>query len=521
MYPKSLLLLAYYSVSIVLLSTSLVSSTSTCSLSVLSNDYTPIGTLRTRNTSSITNPYPFSVGTECMDRNYTIYDNWKMYLAATGSKEARVQGGWYRCEPTGKGIYDYNWLDNIVYDMYYNQSVTPWIQLSYGNPNYGIDGGTEESNSPLPNGTALTAFFNWVTSTVNRYNTIVTTWEIWNEPEIGKIDANDYANFAIQVAKLIKQINSKAIIRFGVFAGVDITYAKTVLSVIQQTNTVNLFDVLTYHPYAYNPDSVYDQVSTLHELVTNVSTSLSIAQGENGAPSQPFTYGALGDYNWTECSQSKWVSRRIMGDRSRDIPTSTFTLVDICYITDNKSTINTKGLIEAICPDKTIVRPKLSYSIVQRLYSTMDNTVTTVPSNAYTVQLIDINHPSNIYNNPSTIYTSLFISTDGKNRIVFSAWNASNTPANADQTITNVYNVTLTVNIASLPMNVIPNRVRAISNMHDTISWRLVDVLTGTVYSIDIDMNQQGSTITYTIPYVPIADFAVLLGDEVFFPIGN
>lgn len=522
-------MISYGSLFFILLGTIVSSSSfifaqsSSCSLPVPVNYYTSIGTLNVRNTTDISESYPYSIGTECMDRNYTIYDNWKDYLAPLGIKAARIQGGWYRCEPV-KGEYDFNWLDSIVYGMIQNQNVIPWIQLSYGNPNYGTEGGTPESTSPLPNGTGLTGFLQWTTSIVTRYSSLVNTWEIWNEPEVGKITANNYAAFAIQVAQTIRSIQPNAIIRFGVLAGADVEYASAVLAIIKDQKSINLFNVLTYHPYAYNPDSVYEDVNNLQMIVQNISASLSIAQGENGAPSEPFTYGALGDYNWTECSQGKWISRRIVGDRSRNISTSTFTIVDICYITNNKSTINTKGIISANCPDKTIIKPKLAYGIVQRIVSTMDNRIVAIPVNQYTVQFVPVEDrkkgiPNSSSFSSSSMYTSLFMSNDRKNNILFSAWNASGTPTNSDETITNLYNVTITVDINAFYSSVGKNKNNAFSIVTGTNQWRLADILTGTVYSVIIDINQQNNVIIYSIPYVPVSDFVLLLGEESLLPI--
>ncbi len=58
----------------------------------------------------------WSVGAETMDRDYTIYENWKQYLGPLGFKKARIQAGWAKTEKQ-KGQYDWKWLDEIITDM--------------------------------------------------------------------------------------------------------------------------------------------------------------------------------------------------------------------------------------------------------------------------------------------------------------------------------------------------------------------------------------------------------------------
>ena len=66
-----------------------------------------------------------SVGFECLDRE--LYDPERCYdpLAATGTKFARCQTGWFRCERE-KGKYDFAWLDAIV-DNHLKRGVKPWF----------------------------------------------------------------------------------------------------------------------------------------------------------------------------------------------------------------------------------------------------------------------------------------------------------------------------------------------------------------------------------------------------------
>jgi hypothetical protein len=140
-------------------------------------DWMPIGTMPRLNTSAM--PVSgLSVGAETMDRNYTVFNNWRGWLPALSAKTARVQAGWARCEPV-PGVYDWAWLDEIVTGMTDSAvAVVPWLQLSYGNPVY-PSGGTPESDSPLPSGdVALAAWDAWVTAVIKRYGLYVHAFEV-------------------------------------------------------------------------------------------------------------------------------------------------------------------------------------------------------------------------------------------------------------------------------------------------------------------------------------------------------
>lgn len=226
----------------------------------------------------------------------------RSYVNPLGAKHARVQAGWARCEPH-PGQFDWAWLDEIVYGLA-AAGATPWLQVSYGNPSYGPGSGTPEASSPLPTSpAALQGWHTWVGALVSRYGTIVNTWEVWNEPNCQNISASDFSVFTASTAATIRKGQAAASIRFGVVCGVDVYYATALLSALNTSGNLGLVNSLTYHPYAYNPDSVYGSVAELASAVKLYSSDITIAQGENGAPSVGGGYGAITQYNWTECSQ--------------------------------------------------------------------------------------------------------------------------------------------------------------------------------------------------------------------------
>lgn len=71
---------------------------------------------------------PWSIGAETIDRDFTVYANFKKYLGPLGAKGVRLQAGWAKCEKT-KGVYSWEWLDAIVNDAV-AQGVRPWLEFN-------------------------------------------------------------------------------------------------------------------------------------------------------------------------------------------------------------------------------------------------------------------------------------------------------------------------------------------------------------------------------------------------------
>ncbi|NLS98027.1 MAG: hypothetical protein GXX96_38315 [Planctomycetaceae bacterium] len=174
------------------------------------DSYRCIGGIVPRNASEI-HESNWSVGAETMDRDYTVYKNWKQYLGPLGAKHARIQSGWEKTEKE-KGIYNWAWLDEIVDDMV-AQGVTPWVCICYGNSIYPEGGDTRLNGWPRSE-EALAAWDRYVAALVKRYRSRVSEWEIWNEPGVhlmndAKTDprenATDYADFFIRTATIVRR----------------------------------------------------------------------------------------------------------------------------------------------------------------------------------------------------------------------------------------------------------------------------------------------------------------------------
>jgi len=328
--------------------------------------YTYLGKITPRHARDI-NASNWSVGAETMDRDFTIYANWREYLGPLGMKKARIQSGWAKTEKE-QGKYDWAWLDAIIPDMV-DQGVEPWVCLCYGNPIYPGGGGTGLGGSLISSEEALAAWDRYVGALVDRYKQHIDEWEVWNEPRSGKgKGAVQYAEFVIRTAETVRRRQPEAQILFAAGGSFDIEFAQQVLEHLKQRGKLDLVNRVIYHPYAYNPDDRYDAVMKLRKIARSFAPHIDIQQGENGAPSKRGSYGAIAGYDWTELRQAKWALRRLLGDLGRDIPSSYFSICDMQYT----GRTNYKGLLD-VGDDKVVDGVKQGYRAVQHLTAIFDD----------------------------------------------------------------------------------------------------------------------------------------------------
>jgi hypothetical protein len=325
-----------------------------------------LGRIQPRSASEI-QASNWSVGAETMDRDYTIYANWKQYLGPLGFKKARLQAGWAKTERV-KDIYDWAWLDEIIHDMV-EQGVEPWMCLCYGNTLYAEGGGTLLGAQLPQTPGALQAWDKFVHAIVARYGHVIDEWEVWNEPNHGKGNTPAmYAEFLIRTAEVVRRVQPKARILAMSLAGVDVKFTDETLKVVAARGRLDLVDEVTYHPYTLNPDKSYDAVARLREVIAGYTDRITIRQGENGAPSEYRKTKALSKYEWTELSQAKWALRRLLGDLGRDIPSSYFSIMDLKYPDE----MNRKGLLKSR-DDQTVEYAKPVYHALQNLAAVFDH----------------------------------------------------------------------------------------------------------------------------------------------------
>lgn len=297
-----------------------------------------IGTIQPKSTYLTTSNY-WTIGCETVDRNYTIYDEYKAYLAPLGMRRARFQCGWAKTERV-KGQYDFKWLDDIVNDMA-SQNVEMWAELSYGNPIYEGGGNINLSGGLPTSEEALKAWDNWVEAMVFRYKGKIHEWEIWNEPDLNKGNTPDLlASFNLRTVKIIKHIDPAAKIAALTLASLNEAYIKGFLDYFKTNKALEMIDWISFHGYPRNPDMMYgSSIAKAKELIAQYSPNIKLRQGESGCPSEyQVKYHALNSYHWSELTQAKWLLRRMMGDRGHDVDdASIFCLMDMVYIRDLKS----------------------------------------------------------------------------------------------------------------------------------------------------------------------------------------
>ncbi|MBP8259621.1 MAG: hypothetical protein KA118_08150, partial [Verrucomicrobia bacterium] len=330
-------------------------------------DFPLLGTVQPRHAREIADSN-WSVGGETLDRDFARFASYRDWLGPLGIKRIRFQCGWAKCERM-PGAYDWAWLDEAV-DGSLAQGVQPWLELNYGNPIYDGGGGTN-LGAGLPSSIpALAAWDNWVGALVDRYRDRVSEWEVWNEPDGGRVNVEDYAEFYVRTAETIRSRQAGSKIFALALAGLGTNYLDGFLSRLQTAGRLHLVTAITAHGYPRNPDTAQAAYESLRRTIRKYSDTIGLRQGESGCPSTAATFGALRGQPWTETAQAKWNLRRLLGDLGHDIPSSVFTIIDLEYPT----AWNTKGLLRAN-PDQSVAYAKPAYFAVQNLAAIFDSTL--------------------------------------------------------------------------------------------------------------------------------------------------
>jgi beta-xylosidase len=431
-----------------------------------------LGIIQPRNSKEIRSSN-WSVGAEMMDRDFTLYKNWKNYLGKLGVKKARIQSGWARCEKI-KGIYDWAWLDEIIYDMV-AQGVEPWISLSYGNPVYTGGGGTTLNAAVPKSAEAIEGWSKFVKAILQRYGDFVDEWEVWNEPNY-KIEASDYANLLITTAEIIRADRPKAtVIAFAIGSGVDYKYVDKVMAIVQQKGKVNLIDQVTHHRHIPVPENRDSEIE-LEKVVRKYSDKIKIRQGEAGCPSGWSSNFALKEFNWSEITQAKHILRRLLTDLGNDKESSCFTIMDAKYPQE----WNLKGLLKANQQDSTVAYPKPAYYAVQHLTSIFDDQLVRLKDYHSTLEKAD----------SIDLAVYAYSGKTNKNQLV-SVWKKGRRPS--DSTIVSLCGFAFSRGSFKTPV--------------------LVDLVSGKVYQIP-DNNWKKKGKQYSFNNIPVPDYPVLIADK-------
>lgn len=450
-----------------------------------------IGTVQARSTDEITGSN-WLLGCETLDRDFADYDQYKEFIAPLGIKRLRMQAGWNKTEKV-KGQYDFAWLDHIVNDAT-RRGFQPWLQTSYGNVLYPGGGGANLGAGMPTSPEALAGYDRWVTALVTRYKDKVDNWEVWNEPNFGDNTVNTpemTAEFNIRTAEIIKRIQPQAKISGLALGHYNKRFVDAFFKHLGAKGKFGLFDNMTYHDYVYNPDFNHHEVMLLKAELEKYTKTVKLRQGENGAPSAGGAgRGALGEYDWSELSQAKWNTRRMLGNLGQDIESSVFGLVEMAYTNGPINRLNFKGILKSDM-SKRVIRPKVAYYAIQNVTSVFDDSLAR----------FDVEHTHNIDSIPTGGH-GYAISTDRKVAVYGYEHKASKKQ---------VYTLWLSENIPSNTNDVKAHDISvANGNFEQPV---LVDIISGNVYEIPASQWSVKGT-TYRFKGIPIYDAPVLLADK-------
>jgi hypothetical protein len=462
----------------------------------LQTDLPRLGTLQPRHADQVPSAN-WLIGCETLDRDMADYEQYKAYLVPLGIRRLRLQAGWAKTEKT-KGQYDWTWLDKIIHDAA-GRGLQPWLETSYGNPIYPGGGGINLSAGLPTSPEALAAWDRWVEALVKRYRGQVKEWEVWNEPNFGDNTINTPAMVAdlnIRTAEIIKRLQPEAKISGLSMGHIDLAYADAFFKMLHQRGKLALFDNITYHDYVYNPDANYGRVAELRRVLDQYAPQLKLRQGENGAPSMGGSgRGALGDYPWSELTQAKWNTRRMLGNLGHDIECSILGIIDMNYNLPGSpiTRLNVKGIIQSDSTRRA-VRPKMAYHAMQHVASVFDHSLQRIRrvKHTHNKNLAPPDRETVLYTQGTDRSLSVYgyrHAQTGKQ--VFTLWmdeaipTDDNTPKPLNFTFTN-------------------------ANFDQPV---LVDVISGQVYDIPAGQwRKEGNTYSFTD--VPVYDAPVLIADK-------
>ena len=438
-----------------------------------------IGTLTPKSVNEIGSSR-WTLGCETIDREYSDYHAFKEYLPALGIKRIRLQGGWARTEKD-PGIYDFGWLDSIVDDAR-SRGLEVWLETSYGNPGYPGGGGRTLSDGFPKSEAGLKAWDTWVEKMAEHYKGRVRDWAMWNEPDGNKEHTPErVTEFNIRTATIIKRVIPDARIGGLVLCWPKVNYFENFAKTLAEKNQLGLFHWVVYHAYSMNPDDHNPAALKAKEALAKIAPNLRRWQGECGTQSEWCRSGALSHYPWTELTQAKWDTRRMLGDLGNGADSEVFTAADLDYRTTSfhnglvrYGLLKTAGAAECF----KVLKVKMAYYAVQNVVSVFNDDLELIPDYPCEVQCAK----------PLAVYGHRNVK-DGQQVCVF--WDKSAVPSNRNDTAS----ATLTIRGAAFKEPV----------------W--VDTITGGIYAIPKEKMQIDAD-RVTFKEIPVYDAPAFIADQ-------
>lgn len=338
-----------------------------------------VGQLTPRHSSQILSSR-IGVGFECLEREMWV-DTPELYRMAgeSGTKHARVQTGWFRCERK-KGIYAFEWLEAIVGQLQ-AQGIQPWFSLSYGNLLYCTDSPSDDCAGypPMETQKARDGWCAYVAALVERFSGRVKHYEIWNEPDCSGFwlkgpNAQEYVDLVKLTAPVIRRQDPAAKVVGGAL-GRSISHwlAFDIIHQYIELGIVEHIDAFTYHRYHILPELNRPEDYRLLRSLFDTSGGEHVAlwQGESGCPSEPSTIEALANTPVTEAIQAKVALRSIVTDLAAGADyTCHFTLSDFKFYYRNG--LIPKPTFFGLLTTDEPPRRKPAYAAFQNLCSLFD-----------------------------------------------------------------------------------------------------------------------------------------------------
>lgn len=345
-----------------------------------------IGTLAQRSVSEIEDG-GYTIGCECLDRDYCDFSKYRDYLPLLGIKTIRLQGGWAKCEKE-KGRYDFRWMDEIV-DWALAHGMRCQIQTSYANPIY-FDGPFRGAQSTIPfEGAYFEAWKAWVAAYAKHFAGRVDEWEMWNEPNNNPSNTTEIiVKNNIATAEIIRTFIPNAKIS-AIVLGHDDGF-EPLAKALAASGKAGLFDYYTVHIYDLNPaHGMETNILWRQRKLEELGLKLALRQGESGAVSEMVENFGYRGVPFTEISQAKLALQRMLVDKWCGLNTTVFTISDICYAGLDASIegkfrveLNCKGLLRAN-QNHDIIAVKRAFYAVQNCVGLFDGTVTPLKESSF------------------------------------------------------------------------------------------------------------------------------------------
>jgi hypothetical protein len=478
------------------------------------NDYKShlLGVVKHRNSKSIRQS-PWGVQIGAMDKQYVEL------AAKIGIKWTRLVLSWDQVEKT-KG--NYSWTDSdTAFAVALSNGITPFICLTGSNRLYCPEGAVDERQKeiygtsllpPVAAGEdAMNAWLKFVQGAVERYKNSIKYWEIWNEPNHPHYwgtepNGEEYGKLLSATADIIKSTNANAKVIGGALAGLDPEFTDKFLA----NGNAHKIDIITFHNYAELPEErIYKALETW-SVIKKYNSSLELWQGECGYPSSSNTRDYRGTSPWGITIQAKWLLRQAFTDiffckttlsnyfklihqgGRGQMPTRKFlTAIDsvLGYPAKGGTRVKSIGVNEKCILENPSLKPKPAYEAYSHLCAVFDNRYHRVKS-CTKVKIIDqgifygIGAEDDAF--PSIPLVATFRSDSGDCFIAY--W------------------------LPWHPQELIREGTVTIHAMN--IAYRnpvLVDLLSGSVFPVDVTNNDDGSC---TLNNVPLADYPFIIAER-------